>query len=174
MLPPLTPCSRETAMYAVPYSLKHTGTYNIASLSSSGTLFSCEKCKIFKKCKKNSDRYINIINKCKDMQTEENGGEYLDTRKWKALDINRKTDSKGRVHAGESYHEKDIRVFVSDIDKEPDICKHYILLPSHTFKEVKKSRKKNEIGDPLVVQRNGDVWTTLANKNKYVRIYVRM
>ena len=105
------------------------------------------------------------------MQTEENGGEYLDTRTWSLLVINRKTDARGRVHAGETYLDKDIRVFVSDVDHEPETCKSYLLLPKSIFREVRKSRAKNHIGELLKVQKNGDIWTT--QKHKYVKIFVR-
>lgn len=105
------------------------------------------------------------------MNAEENGGEYLDTKLWELLDINRKTDSRGRVHAGEKYYNVNIRVFVSDIDIEPEKCKSYLLLPKSIFSEVRKSRVKEQAGDPLKVQKNGDIWTT--QKNKYVKIFVR-
>jgi hypothetical protein len=134
-----------------------------------------EKIKNFTKFEKieNSDRYMKMINECKYMQTEENEGGYLDSRNWKVLDINRKTDSRGRIYAGETYYGKDIRVFVSDINRYPEICKHYILLPSNIYTEVTKSRKKGELGDPLKVQKNGDIWTTIKNKDKYVFVFVR-
>jgi len=119
----------------------------------------------------NSVKYINVTNKCKDMQTEENGGEYVDTKIWEILEINRKTDLRGRIHAGENYHEKEIKVFVSDVDQEPEKCKSYLLLPKSIFTEVRKTRIKDQIGDPLKVQKNGDIWTT--QKDKFVKIFVR-
>jgi hypothetical protein len=120
-----------------------------------------------------SDNYINIINKCEDMTEDENEGEYLNIKKWVLIDICKKTDVRGRVHAGDIYKNSTIRVFISDLDKEPETYKHYILLPYNTFTEVTKSRKKGEIGEPLKVQNNGDVWTTIKNKNKFVKIFVR-
>lgn len=116
-------------------------------------------------------KFINKANLNKNMQTDENGGEYLDTRTWLPLAIHRKTDARGRVHAGEIYIDKDIRVFVSDVDQEPEPCKSYLLLPKSIFREIRKSRAKNQIGELLKVQNNGDVWTT--QKHKYVKIFVR-
>lgn len=118
-----------------------------------------------------SVKYINMSNICNGMNAEENGGEYLDTKLWELLDIKRKTDSRGRVHAGEKYYNVNIRVFVSDIGIEPEKCKSYLLLPKSIFSEVRKSRVKEQAGDPLKVQKNGDIWTT--KKNKYVKIFVR-
>jgi hypothetical protein len=105
------------------------------------------------------------------MHTDENDGEYLNTKTWELLEISRKTDSRGRIHAGENYYEKDIRVFVSDVEQEPEKCKFYLLLPKSIFTEVRKTRIKGQIGDPLKVQKNGDIWTT--HKDKYVKIFVR-
>jgi hypothetical protein len=123
------------------------------------------------KCSENSDTFINMTNSCKDMQTDENGGEYLNIKIWKLLDINKKTDARGRIHAGETYIDKEIRVFVSDVEHYPETCKNYILLPKSIYTEVRKTRLKDQRGEPLKVQNNGDVWTT--QKDKFVKIFVR-
>lgn len=121
-----------------------------------------------------SDRYLKQANLSKDMQEDKNErGEYLDTRIWKLLDINRKTDARGRIHVNETNYEKDIRVFVSAIDQELETCKNYVLLPDSIYTEVLKSRAKDQIGEPLKVQKNGDVWTGSINKNKFVKIFVK-
>lgn len=125
------------------------------------------------------DKYLNMSNVYNNMSSDETEGqsdnehgEYLDMRNWELLDIQRKTDSRGRIHVNEVNYNKDIRVFVSDINKELETCKHYFLLPHSTYIEIRKTRGKNNIGDPLKVQKNGDVWTT--QKNKYVKIFVKV
>ncbi|MCK9576811.1 MAG: hypothetical protein M0R51_12890 [Clostridia bacterium] len=106
------------------------------------------------------------------MQTEENErGEYLDTRIWKLLEINRKTDSRGRIHVNEINYGKEIKVFISDLDQELETCKKYALLPHSMYTEIRKTRVKDQIGEPLKVQKNGDVWTT--QKEKFVKIFVK-
>jgi len=129
----------------------------------------------FPAARKNSDKFINISNLCKVMQEDENErGEYhtLDSKIWELLEINKKTDSRGRINTGsESYYNVDVRVFVSDIDQEPEKCKSFLLLPKTIFTEVRKSRVKTQAGEPLKVQKNGDIWTT--QKEKYVKIFVR-
>lgn len=133
-----------------------------------------KKIKFPEKCK-NSDKYINLTNICKDMQEEENErGEYhtLDSKVWELLEINKKTDSRGRINTGsESNYNVDVRVFVADVDQEPEKCKSFLLLPKSIFTEVRKTRGKDNIGEPLKIQKNGDVWTT--QKEKYVKIFVR-
>ena len=121
----------------------------------------------------NSGSYINEANRTKNMQDDKNGGKYLDTGNWTLLSITRKTDSRGRVNIGDDNRRHEIRVFVSDEDIEVEICKNYFILPCPTFHEVTKSRKKTDVGNPLTVQVNGDVWATIENKNKYVKIFVR-
>jgi len=121
-----------------------------------------------------TDKYLNMSNIIKNMNSSENGdGGYLDSREWSLLEINRKTDFRGRVHAGKKYIDSDIRVYVSDMDANPELCKHYILLPDSIFTEVRKSRIKKEVGDPMRVQTSGDIWLGNENKNKFVKIYVR-
>lgn len=179
----------QTARHAVPYSLQHTGTYSRAfpmdpcglHAARPDGLGSCPYGSAGLGCLScshqgaNLAKYIKIAKHFKDMDNEENSstGEFftLDTKVWQLLEIIRKTDSRGRVHTGENYYGKEIRVFVSDVDLELEKCKHYLLLPSSIFSEVRKSRKKDEIGEPLKVQLNGDIWTT--KKDKFVRIFVR-
>lgn len=122
----------------------------------------------------NTDNYLNMSNIIKNMPSSETGdGGYLDSREWTLLDIPRKTDFRGRIHVGEDYIETDIRVYVSDAEYDIEICKHYILLPESLFKEVRKSRIKKHIGEPIKVQNTGDIWLGSGNKNKYVKIFVR-
>ena len=110
----------------------------------------------------------------KDMQTDENGGNYLNTKKWKLLEINRKSDERGRIHVNEKNFGKDIRVFVSDVNQELETCKHYVLLPQSVYTEVRKSRIKKQVGEPLKVQKRGDVWMGAVHKNKFVKVFVRI
>lgn len=120
-----------------------------------------------------SDKYINKANHYKNMQTDENErGEYINTKKWKLLNINRKTDARGRIHVNEVNYENEIKVFVSDSEQDLESCKHYVLLPHSIYTEIRKSRAKDQIGAPLKVQKNGDVWTT--QKDKYVKIFVKV
>lgn len=189
MPPALTPYGPETARQAVPYSLMHAGTYSQASLldpcglhaARPDGLGSCPCGSAGLGCLPCShqgatlEKLIKIAKPFKYMTNEENDstGEFftLDTKLWQLLEKNRKTDSRGRVHAGENYYGKEIRVFVSDVDQEPETCKHYILLPSSIYSEVRKTRVKDQIGEPLKVQTNGDIWTT--KKDKFVKIFVR-
>ena len=110
----------------------------------------------------------------KDMQTDENGGNYLNTKKWKLLEINRKSDERGRIHVNEKNFGKDIRVFVSDVNQELETCQHYVLLPKSVYTEVRKSRIKEQVGEPLKVQKRGDVWMGAVHKNKFVKVFVRI
>ncbi|HPT82225.1 MAG TPA: hypothetical protein PLI46_13790 [Methanosarcina thermophila] len=108
---------------------------------------------------------------------QENGsGEYysLNTNIWKLLEINRKSDSRGRIHVNEKNFGKDIRVFVSDVNQELETCKHYVLLPQSVYTEVRKSRIKEQAGEPLKVQSSGDVWMGAVHKNKFVKVFVRI
>jgi len=126
----------------------------------------------------NSVRFINMSNLSLYMQDEENGsnGEYysLDTQIWKLLDITKKTDSRGRVHVNEINYKREIRVFVSDGENDPSTCKNYILLPHSVFTEIRKSRIKEQTGEPLKVQSSGDVWLGAGNKNKFVKVFVKV
>ena len=123
----------------------------------------------------NSDKYLNVSKDFISMGDEEseNMGEYytLDSKIWELLEIKRKTDYRGRIHIGEKCYGRDIRVFVSDIDQDPEKCKSYLLLSKNAFSEVRKTKIKDQIGEPLKVQNNGDIWTT--QKDKYVKIFVR-
>jgi hypothetical protein len=119
-------------------------------------------------------KFINKANHYKNMHTDEDdSGGYVNIDKWTLLDINRKTDSRGRIHVNEINIGKDIRVFVSDANQELETCNNKILLPYPTYIEIRKTRVKNKIGEYLTVQNNGDVWTGSVNKNKFVKIFVR-
>jgi hypothetical protein len=107
------------------------------------------------------------------MNNERPDGEYLDSKQWELLNIKRKTDSRGRIHVNETNFGKEIRVFVSDVEQEPETCNSYILLPHSVFTEVRKSRIKNQAGDPVKVQSSGDVWLGSGNKDKYVKVFIR-
>jgi hypothetical protein len=131
-----------------------------------------------------SDNYINQADQYKNMETDKNesievenneneSGKYVNLNKWTLLDINRKTDSRGRIHVNESNFGKEIRVFVSDIDLQLETCEKYALLPYPTYREILKSRAKDHAGELLKVQNNGDVWTGSTNKNKHVKIFVK-
>jgi len=123
----------------------------------------------------NSDRFINQSSLLNNMQ-ENGSGEYysLNTNIWKLLEINRKSDSRGRIHVNEKNFGKDIRVFVSDVNQELETCKHYVLLPQSVYTEVRKSRIKEQAGEPLKVQSSGDVWMGAVHKNKFVKVFVRI
>jgi len=121
----------------------------------------------------NSVNFINTASLFNDMPTDENDGGYVNLKKWEQIEIKRKLDSRGRFHAGEKYIDTDIRVFVSNEDMEPEKCKHYLLFPEPTFKEIRKSRIKDQAGELLKVQTSGDVWTGASNKNKFFKFFVR-
>lgn len=99
----------------------------------------------------------------------------LDSTKWTLLNIDRKTDPvRGRIQVGIKHLEKTIAVFVADIDTELEMCDKYYLLPRTVYTEIRKTRKKakeGDPGDPLKIQKNGDVWTTCPDK--YVKIFVK-
>ena len=126
----------------------------------------------------NSVKYINMSNLFIAMQDDENGnkGEHyaLDTKIWKLLDIKKKTDARGRIYVNETNYEREIRVFVSDVDTDPETCKHYSLLPHSIFSEIRKSRVKEQAGEPMKVQSSGDVWLGAGNKNKFVKVFVKV
>lgn len=122
----------------------------------------------------NSDNYINQPRHYKNMQTEENDGGYVNLKKWEPIIIKRKSDSRGRFHIGEKYLGMDIRVFVSDYDIEPEKCKKYMLFPEPVFKEIRKSRIKDKIGELITVQKSGDVWMGKGNKNKFIKAFVKV
>jgi hypothetical protein len=98
-------------------------------------------------------------------------GYTIDSRLWKPLDIKKKTDDRGRIFVNESNYGKEIAVFVSDSEQELEMCERYYLLPYSLYTEVKKTKFKDEVGEPLQVQKNGDVYTTF--KNKFVKIFVK-
>ena len=122
-------------------------------------------------------KFINLSSVFNNMQEDENeSGEYhtLNSNIWKLLEINRKSDSRGRIHVNEKNFGKDIRVFVSDVNQELETCKHYVLLPQSVYTEVRKSRIKEHVGEPLKVQKRGDVWMGAVHKNKFVKVFVRI
>lgn len=174
MGPALTPYTRETARYTVPYSLMHTGTYNRASREPSGLCDGvvCNSSE-FQKQKENLDSYINLSNICTDMDIEENGtGEYhtLNSKIWNLIETEEKTDDRGRIHLNRNFAGQEPRVFVADDYLEPETCKRYIILTKSKWDEVRKIRGK-EAGEPLEIQSNGDIWT--GHKNKFVKVFVR-
>lgn len=108
--------------------------------------------------------------------TNENASQDLsgyqkDSRFWNLLEINRKTDAKGRIFTNESYFGKEISVFMSETEQKLEMCEHYYLLPYSHYKEIRKTKFKNEIGEPLKVQKGGNVYTTCPNM--YVKIFVK-
>lgn len=124
-----------------------------------------------------SVKFINLSSLFNNMQEDENGsGEYytLNSNIWKLLEINRKSDSRGRIHVNEKNFGKDIRVFVSDVNQELETCQHYVLLPKSVYTEVRKSRIKEQVGEPLKVQSSGDIWMGAGHKNKFVKVFVRI
>lgn len=158
----------QTARHTAPYSSQHTVAYSQAfSMNPPGLhVLGCGAL--------NSDNYINQPRHYKNMQTEENDGGYVNLKKWKPIIIKRKSDSRGRFHIGEKYLGMDIRVFVSDYDIEPEKCKKYMLFPEPVFKEIRKSRIKDKIGELITVQKSGDVWMGEGNKNKFIKAFVKV
>jgi len=133
--------------------------------------------KSFDSVSENSVKFINLSSLFNNMQEDENGsGEYysLNSNIWKLLEINRKSDSRGRIHVNEKNFGKDIRVFVSDVNQELETCQHYVLLPQSVYTEVRKTRIKEQVGEPLKVQKSGDVWMGAGHKNKFVKVFVRI
>lgn len=173
MDPALTPYTRETARYTVPYSTQHTGTYNRAlSMDPERLFFSTNSTNA------NTDKYINsanFLNMLMSNYENHTKGTYysLDTKIWNLLEINRKTDMRGRIHVNEINYGKEIKVFVSDVAQEPEKCKSYVLLPQSVFSEVLKTRIKEHVGEPIKVQSSGDVWLGAGNKDKFVKVFVR-
>jgi len=102
---------------------------------------------------------------------KDRSGYQKDSRIWKLLEIKRKTDDRGRIFTNEIYYDKEIAVYVSDTDQELEMCEHYYLLPYSLYKEVRKTKFKDEVGEPLKVQKNGNAYTTY--KNKYIKIFVK-
>lgn len=106
-------------------------------------------------------------------ETSEDGGEYLPSEIWELLPIDKKTDQRGRINVKDENTGKDVRVYVSDKYHELEMCGSNYLLPNSIFKEVRKSRYKTQAGEPLTVQPHGDVWMGSANKNKFIKVFVR-
>lgn len=189
-MPPALSLMFQTAWHTAPYSLQHTVAYSHAfsmnpyglhvSVPDGPAFFPAPECNPYTNIT-HSDNYINMSNEYTNMQTDENGGDnenedgkYLNMKIWRLLNINKKTDTRGRIHVNELNCGKEIRVFVSEIDQEIETCKNYFLLPFPVYAEITKSREKSKAGEPLKVQINGDVWTGSTNKNKYVKIFVKV
>ena len=166
--------SGQTAMHTAPYSLRHTVTYSMAFSMKPAELHDFGSYDSIITETSNSDKYINMSDSITNMNNVENeDGGYVNSKIWKPIEINRKTDSRGRIHVNELNYGKEIRVFVSDNEYELETCKHYILLPSTIYTEIRKSRLKAHVGDPVVVQKSGDVWLGKTNKNKYVKVFIK-
>lgn len=111
----------------------------------------------------------------KNMQDEVNGSGKpctLNSKKWELVKTKSKTDSRGRVFVGIDYHDIEISAYVSEVDQDPEYCGDYIILPN--FKEIRKSRIKKEIGEPVTVQKSGDLWLGAENKEKFVKIFAKV
>lgn len=174
MAPVLSLCSTQgqTARHNSQALSMDPSGYHVAG--SDDPAFFSEKCK---KNYGNSVKYLNVTSLFLHMQDGENkSGEYysLNSKIWNLLEINRKSDTRGRIHVNETNFNKEIRVFVSDVDQEPETCKTYFLLAHSVFTEVRKSRIKEQIGEPLKVQSSGDVWMGSGNGNKFVKVFVRI
>jgi hypothetical protein len=103
---------------------------------------------------------------------EDLSGYQKDSKFWELLGIHKKTDARGRVFTNESYFGKEIAVFVSETEQDLQMCEHYYLLPYSQYKEIRKTKIKDEIGEPLKVQKGGNVYTTCPNM--YVKIFVKV
>jgi hypothetical protein len=99
-------------------------------------------------------------------------GYQKDKRFWNLLEINKKTDARGRIFTNESCFGKEIAVFVSETEQKLEMCEYYYLLPYSQYKEIRKTKIKDEIGEPLKVQKGGNVYTTCPNM--YVKIFVKV
>lgn len=98
-------------------------------------------------------------------------GYTMDSNIWCLLEIKKKTDARGRIYTNEKFYDMEISVFVSDTPQELTMCEDLYLLPYNLYTEVRKTKVKTQYGEPLKVQKNGDVYTTF--KNKYVKIFVK-
>jgi hypothetical protein len=105
-------------------------------------------------------------------KAEDLSGYQKDAEFWERLEINKKTDARGRIFTNESYFGKEIAVFVSETEHKLQMCGSYYLLPYSQYKEIRKTKHKNEIGEPLKVQKGGNVYTTCPNM--YVKIFVKV
>jgi hypothetical protein len=120
-----------------------------------------------------TDNYINISNARLNMTFTENGnGKYhtLNTKIWKLIDTDAKTDERGRIHLNRDYIGTEPSVFVADDYQEPETCKYYVILSKSKWFEVRKVRGV-EAGEPLEIQKNGDIWT--GHKNKFVKVFIK-
>ena len=105
-------------------------------------------------------------------ETQDGSGYQKDSKAWKLLEFDKKTDYRGRIYVGDPYYNLEIAVFISDVNIPLEICKNYYILPQSLYTEIRKSRKKTEVGEPLKVQKSGDVYTTCPDK--YVKIFVKV
>jgi hypothetical protein len=110
------------------------------------------------------------------MQKDENeNGEYyaLNSKRWKLVEANPKTDERGRIYLNREYVGLEARVFVSAESNEPETCRKYVLLPKSQWFEARRVRGRGdkEIGEPLKIQTSGDIWT--GHKDKFVKVYVK-
>jgi hypothetical protein len=175
MDPALTPYTRETARYTVPYSLLHAGTYNRAlskepeRLHFTGLKYpACSSCGI-----ENEDKFINLTNSLTFMQAVENSGEYysLDMDIWKLAETKTKTDDRGRVYLSRTLIGQEARVFVSDSDEDLVTCKNFVMLSKKHWTELRGIRG-DRAGQPLEIKSNGDIWT--SQKDKFVKVFLRV
>ena len=123
-----------------------------------------------------SDMLLNLVCSFQGMENpdiSEEGGGYLPSEVWELLPIDKKTDQRGRINAKDENTGKDARVYVSDEFHELEMCGTNYLLPVSKFREVRKSRYKDQAGEPLTIQPHGDIWMGTANKNKFVKVFVR-
>lgn len=124
---------------------------------------------------RNLDGFKYEASQLKNMSNEVNGSGKpctLNAKKWTLVKTKSKTDSRGRVFVGIDYHDIEISAYVSEVDQDLEFCGDYIILP--TYKEIRKSRIKKEIGEPVTVQKSGDLWLGAENKDKYVKIFVKV
>lgn len=150
-----------------PFRLHVSGYFNPVFFSA-WTFFSQE-------LNRNLDGFKYEASQLKNMSNEVNGSGKpctLNAKKWTLVKTKSKTDSRGRVFVGIDYHDIEISAYVSEVDQDLEFCGDYIILP--TYKEIRKSRIKKEIGEPVTVQKSGDLWLGAENKDKYVKIFVKV
>jgi hypothetical protein len=175
MAPALTPYTRETARYTVPYSLLQAGTYNRALSKEPERLHVTGlECPAFiSNDIEIRDRYLNIPNSLIFMTLDENGGEYysLDMDIWKLAETKTKTDERGRVYLSRTLIGQEARVFVSDSDEDLVKCKNFVMLSKKHWTELRGIRGERA-GQPLEIKSNGDIWT--SQKDKYVKVFLKV
>lgn len=108
------------------------------------------------------------------MQEDENEtGEYyaLNSKLWKLIETDAKTDERGRIHLNREFVGREPRVFVSEESQELETCKKFVIFSKSKWSEVRRVRGK-EAGEPLEIQTNGDIWT--GHKDKFVKVFVKV